>query len=232
MWPDAAGLLRPGMQALGAVPDWAGLCLVLAGAVGAGCRIYKVFGGVRYSMSTSRGARRAACWAGLLAYVALAGAFYWRHGWAPVSLGVFVAAGILLALAVIDARTSLLPDALTLPLLWLGLAIAWLGGPVPLRDAVAGAMAGYGFPWLLFQAFRLASGREGMGYGDFKLLAALGAWLGPYPALLTLLAACLLGLAFACMRQKTWRPAGAYPFGPFLALAGAGSLLAQCALSG
>src|SRR5690606_32770961 len=90
-----------------------------------------------------------------------------------------VAAFMLMLLAHIDIRTRLLPDALTLPLLWLGLGAAWLGwGRVPLYDAVAGVMAGYGVLWLLLQGFRLLRGIEGMGYGDLKLVAALGAWLG------------------------------------------------------
>lgn len=232
MGPDLFNPAWQGVRSAGSAADWAGLCVVLAGAAWAGRRVQGSFAGARHAASRVRGPLRMLCGAGVLLYAAVAGAFYWRHGWAPVFFGVFVAAGMLLALTIIDARTSLLPDALTLPLLWLGLAIAWLGGPVSLHDAVAGAMVGYGLPWLLFQAFRAVRGREGMGYGDFKLLAALGAWLGAYPTLLTLLAACLGGLLFACVRQKTWRPTGAYPFGPFLALAGAGFLLAQCALSG
>ncbi|HEU0229475.1 MAG TPA: A24 family peptidase [Burkholderiaceae bacterium] len=232
MWPDLFSPAWHGARSAGSVADWMGLCLVLAGAVWAGRRIQRSFGGARHSASRARVPLRMLCGVGVLFYAAVAGVFYWRHGWTPVFFGAFVAAGMLLALALIDARTSLLPDALTLPLLWLGLAIAWLGGPVSLDDAVAGAMVGYGLLWLLFQAFRAVRGRDGMGYGDFKLLAALGAWLGPHPALLALLAACLGGLLFACVRQKTWRPAGAYPFGPFLALAGAGFMLAQCALSG
>lgn len=228
MWPDS----------IGRASGWIDLCLIFAGAalVGMAC----VRAAFRYPHAGLRAAASgrwpsacvAACTAGVLLHACVAAAFYWRHGWAPVSFSMFVAAGMLLALAIIDARTSLLPDALTLPLLWLGLATAWLGGPVSLHDAVAGAMAGYGFLWLLFHGFRLLRGREGMGYGDFKLFAALGAWLGPHPAMWLLLAACLSGLVFACARQKTLRPAGAYPFGPVLVLAGTGGLLAQCLLPG
>ena len=84
-----------------------------------------------------------------------------------------------LALAVIDLRTSLLPDALTLPLLWAGLFVNLWGLFAPLSHAVIGAMAGYGVLWAVYWIFRLATGKEGMGYGDFKLLAAIGAtaWL-------------------------------------------------------
>ncbi len=169
-------------------------------------------------------------WVGVLLYGGMTVAFYGCHGCTVVFLAAFVGAGMLLALAVIDARASMLPDALTLPLLWLGLAVAWFGGPVSLHDAVGGAIVGYGFPWLLFHGYRLVRGRDGMGYGDFKLLAALGAWLGPRSAMLVLLVACAGGVFFACVRQRTLRPTGAYPFGPFLALSGAALLLARCIL--
>jgi leader peptidase (prepilin peptidase)/N-methyltransferase len=131
---------------------------------------------------------------------------------------------LLLILAIVDAKTMLLPDTLTLPLLWLGLALAWVGGRIPLHDAVAGAMAGYLFLWLLFWLFKYASRREGMGYGDFKLFAALGAWVGWSDLPQVLLAACLGGILFACLSQKSILPRGAYPFGPFLALGGVGAL--------
>ncbi|NYT58076.1 prepilin peptidase [Alcaligenaceae bacterium] len=144
-----------------------------------------------------------------------------RYGYTPAAMLLAVAACMLMLLAHIDARTRLLPDALTLPMLWLGLSVAWLGwGAVSLHDAVAGAMAGYGFLWLLLQAFRLLRGVEGMGHGDLKLLAALGAWLGWQSLPWVLLAACVTGIVFAMLKGKTFRPSGAYPFGPFLAAAG------------
>jgi len=97
-------------------------------------------------------------------------------------------------LARIDAQTRLLPDMLTLPLLWAGLLFHWSGGWVELDDAVAGAAAGYGLLWLTWAAFRGCSGRDGIGFGDLKLAAANGAWLGvealPWALLAASLAAC------------------------------------------
>jgi len=136
------------------------------------------------------------------------------------------AAAALLALAVIDARTSLLPDALTLPLLWLGLLAAWAGVGVDLRDAVAGAAAGYGVLFVLNEAFRLLRGREGMGRGDAKLAGALGAWLGWQWLPLVLLAACLAGVAWAACRHGRASLGASYPFGPFLVAAGLAALVA------
>lgn len=147
------------------------------------------------------------------------------HGWSPLFMASAIAATTLLLLALIDARTRLLPDALTLPLMWAGLALAWSGHGIVLHDAVAGAMLGYGFLWSLFWAFKCLSGREGMGYGDFKLLAALGAWLGWYPLAMVLLASCVGSVVFAMLHQRTLFPGGGYPFGPFLAAAGAAALM-------
>lgn len=145
------------------------------------------------------------------------------HGVAPQTLAVALAGTMLLILAHIDARCGLLPDALTLPLLWLGLATAWAGwGAVSLHDALAGAMGGYAVLWVLAWCFRVWRKAEGMGYGDLKLLAALGAWVGWQVLPWLLLAACLAGIAFAMWQQRRWLPTGAYPFGPFLAAAGAG----------
>lgn len=159
----------------------------------------------------------AACAACMSACLA---AFNMLHGFTLSFLAMSAAGAMLLVLALIDARTRLLPDALTLPLMWLGLALAWSGRGIALHDAVAGAMAGYGFLWLLFWLFKAFNGREGMGYGDFKLLAALGAWLGWQPLAMVLLMACLAGVLTAMFRQKTLRPGGSYPFGPFLAASG------------
>lgn len=147
-----------------------------------------------------------------------------------VGLGVeFWVAGIalnmLLILAVIDMQLGLLPDAFTLPLLWLGLAAAWLGSTVSLHDSVAGAMAGYGFLWLLFWAFSWLGRGEGMGYGDFKLLAALGAWVGVFSLPYVLLSACIAGVSWAFCRQKSVGLGTSYPFGPFLAASGAAALV-------
>lgn len=146
----------------------------------------------------------------------------WRYGWSVQTPAALVLTWLLLALAVIDLRTFLLPDALTLPGLWAGLALGLVPVFAPLRDTVIGAMAGYLVLWSVYQAFRLATGREGMGRGDFKLLALLGAWLG-WP----LLPAILLGSAGVgavvgiALRLGGRLGAGhPLPFGPFLAAAG------------
>lgn len=150
-----------------------------------------------------------------------------RHGISPILAGLIAASAILLVLALVDAATLLLPDALTLPLLWLGLACAWMRGPLFLHQSVAGVMAGYAFLWILFWLYWCVRRREGMGRGDFKLLAALGAWVGLERLSYVLLAACLLGVLFACLHQKRLNLAASYPFGPFLALSGMGVLLAD-----
>jgi len=139
------------------------------------------------------------------------------HGLAALALVYF-----LIALSVIDARTQLLPDSLTLPLLWLGLLVNLWGLFAPLHEAVLGAMLGYLSLWLIYWLFRLATGKEGMGYGDFKLMAALGAWLGWQSLPLILLLASALGAigGIALILLKKHRADQALPFGPYLALAG------------
>lgn len=132
-------------------------------------------------------------------------------------------AATLLALAVIDAQTTLLPDALTQPLTWAGLiAAAWGASAVTLPDALWGAVGGYLCLWSVYWVFRLVTGQEGMGQGDFKLLAALGAWFGWQALIALLLIASLSGLvAGLWLKWRDRLPAGGYiPFGPFLALAG------------
>ena len=126
----------------------------------------------------------------------------------------------LLALAVIDARTLTLPDIATLSLLWLGLLFNVMDLFADLASAVIGAFAGYGILWLLFHAHKLLRGVEGMGYGDFKLLAAIGAWLGWQDLPAVVLIASMSGLIWAVVR---WKKIGAglggqVPFAPFLAL--------------
>ncbi|WP_156141379.1 prepilin peptidase [Rahnella aquatilis] len=127
----------------------------------------------------------------------------------------------LLALSLIDLATYLLPDRLTLPLLWAGLLIHSLYGNVTLQDALYGAVAGYLVLWFLYQAVKFVSGKEGMGYGDFKLLAALGAWVGwqmlPYLCIF----AALTGIVFTLARVGLYKMSEQTPFGPCLALAGA-----------
>jgi leader peptidase (prepilin peptidase)/N-methyltransferase len=144
----------------------------------------------------------------------------WGFSW--LGLMVVIATCILVAAAFIDYDTQFLPDVLTLPLLWLGLFTNLMFGIVSLEDAVVGALAGYLCLWLLYWAFKLATGKEGMGYGDFKLLGALGAWLGWQALPGILLAAAATGLVYALagiLRRERER-SQPIPFGPFLAAAG------------
>ena len=128
----------------------------------------------------------------------------------------------LVALAVIDFDTQLLPDSITLPLLWLGLVFNALGGLVSLEEAFWGAVAGYLSLWSIYHLFRLLTGKEGMGYGDFKLLAALGAWLGwmllPALVLVSSLVGAIVGIAMIAIRGHDRNIP--IPFGPYLAAAG------------
>ncbi|MFC2991609.1 prepilin peptidase [Halomonas tibetensis] len=148
----------------------------------------------------------------------------------PSWQGLFVlgACLALLAMAVIDLRTQLLPDLLTLPLLWAGLLYQLLFQPLLLPSAVIGAMAGYLVLWSFYWAFKLITGKEGMGYGDFKLLAALGAWMGwQYLPLLLILSAGIGAIIGILVQLAMPRLRGApMPFGPYLALAGWVALLA------
>ena len=140
----------------------------------------------------------------------------------------------LITLTLIDYDTQLLPDDITLPLLWLGLLVAVPDGGLPLADAVIGAAAGYLTLWLVFHGFRLATGKEGMGYGDFKLLAALGAWVGWQKlALIIVLSSgvgAVLGIALIVIAGRD--RAKPIPFGPYLAAAGWVCLIWGDALSG
>jgi leader peptidase (prepilin peptidase)/N-methyltransferase len=128
----------------------------------------------------------------------------------------------LLTLAIIDFDTQLLPDDITLPLVWAGLLLALGNVFVPLQDAVIGAVAGYMILWIIYWLFKLVTGREGMGYGDFKLLAALGAWMGwqalPQIILLSSLAGAVFGIAIIVLRGRDRQIP--MPFGPYLATAG------------
>ena len=144
----------------------------------------------------------------------------WRFGPTPVVLLWCAVSAALLALSFIDWDTTLLPDPLTQPLLWAGLiaaAAGWTG--VPLVTALAGAAAGYLSLWSVYWLFKLATGKEGMGYGDFKLLAAIGAWLGWQAVLPVLLMASVIGAAVGLVMKATGelREGRYVPFGPFLA---------------
>lgn len=158
-----------------------------------------------------------------LAGGAIFGFCAWRWGLTPAGAAWAAFGATLLVLALIDWDTTLLPDDLTLPLTWAGLlasALGWTG--VDLPTALWGAVAGYLFLWTVFQAFRLFTGREGMGHGDFKLLAALGAWFG-WPALipLVLISSVLGAVAGGLMKVTIGLVEGQYvQFGPWLAVAG------------
>jgi leader peptidase (prepilin peptidase) / N-methyltransferase len=162
-----------------------------------------------------------------LATAILFGAVAWRFNEQPVALAWCAFAACLVALAMIDWDTTLLPDSLTLPLLWGGLISAALGWTIPLASALWGAVAGYLALWSVYQLFKLTTGKEGMGHGDFKLLAALGAWLG-WPMLVpVILAASVIGAAVGIfMKFSGQLREGRYvPFGPFLAGAGLSVML-------
>lgn len=157
----------------------------------------------------------------------LAGWLGWRFGLGVTGLAALTFAFVLITLSFIDAQTRLLPDSLTLPLLWLGLLVNLGSVFSPLRDAVIGAAAGYLVLWMIYWIFRLATGKEGIGYGDFKLLAALGAWLGwqalPIILLLSSCLAAAVGIALVVMRKTA--VSQPLPFGPYLAAAGMLALL-------
>ena len=163
-----------------------------------------------------------------LATAALFAAVGWKFGAVPQAWLWCGFVAVLIALAGIDWDTTLLPDSLTLPLLWAGLVAAALGWTVPLSQAVWGAVVGYLSLWTVYWVFKLATGKEGMGFGDFKLLAALGAWLGLQMLLPVILGASILGaLVGIVMKLRASLREGRYvPFGPFLAGAGIAVLLA------
>lgn len=151
----------------------------------------------------------------------------WRFGAQPTTLLWCAFAAVLVALAGIDWDTTLLPDGLTLPLLWGGLVAAALGLTTSLSSAVWGAVAGYLSLWSVYWLFKLATGKEGMGYGDFKLLAALGAWLGASMVLPVVLGASIFGavVGIAMKLNSSLREGRYVPFGPFLAGSGLAVLL-------
>lgn len=146
----------------------------------------------------------------------------WHFGPTLQAAGALLLIWALLALTAIDFDTQLLPDSITLPLLWAGLAFNLAGTYVDLSSAVVGAMAGYLSLWSVFWLFKLATGKDGMGYGDFKLLAALGAWLGwqmlPAIILLSSVVGALVGVSLIVFSRHGRNTP--IPFGPYLAAAG------------
>lgn len=159
---------------------------------------------------------------------ALFAAVAWRFGPQPVALLWCLMVAALLAAAGIDWDTTLLPDSITLPLLWAGLIASVLGLTIPLPTAVWGAVAGYLSLWSIYWFFKLTTGKEGMGFGDFKLLAALGAWLGWQMLLPIVLGASVIGAIVGIgMKLSASLHEGRYvPFGPFLVGGGITVLLA------
>ena len=151
----------------------------------------------------------------------------WRFGSGLAGLATLLFAYLLIAMTFIDADTQLLPDDLTLPLLWAGLLVNLHATFVPLSDAVIGAAAGYLSLWSIYWLFKLATGKEGMGYGDFKLLAALGAWLGwsmlPIILLLSSVVGAIVGICLIVFNKRGRD--NPIPFGPYLAAAGMIALL-------
>lgn len=153
---------------------------------------------------------------GLFAFAA------WHFGFTLAGGAALLFIAALIALTGIDFDTQLLPDDITLPLLWVGLGVNAFGAFTDLKSAVFGAIAGYLSLWTVYWGFKLATGKEGMGYGDFKLLAALGAWLGwqmlPLTILLSSFVGAVVGIGLmVIMRQGRNVP---IPFGPYLAVAG------------
>lgn len=152
----------------------------------------------------------------LSAYIA------WHFGFTWQAASMLVLTWGLLAMSLIDADHQLLPDALVLPLLWLGLIVNYLGLFTSLEDALWGAIAGYLSLWSVYWLFKLITGKEGMGHGDFKLLAMLGAWGGWQVLPLTILLSSLVGavLGVIMLRLRNAETSTPIPFGPYLAIAG------------
>ncbi len=159
----------------------------------------------------------------------LAATCAWRFGVGWEALMAVVMTLALIPIAMIDGETQLIPDSIVLPLLWIGLAMS-LFSPMPgaetlfisPQDAIVGAMAGYLSLWTVYQLFKLVTGKEGMGYGDFKLLAALGAWLGwqqlPLIVLMSAVVGAIVGILMMAFRKH--ERSVPIPFGPYLAAAG------------
>lgn len=153
----------------------------------------------------------------------------WHFGYGAAAFGAMLFVWCTIALAFIDHETGYLPDDITLPLLWAGLLLNLAGTFVPLQEAVIGAAAGYMTLWTINAAFRLIRGMDGMGYGDFKMTAAAGAFVGwKYLFLVILLSSCV-GLVFGVLQmiaaRRGWDAAFRFHFGPYIAIAGVAALL-------
>jgi leader peptidase (prepilin peptidase)/N-methyltransferase len=163
----------------------------------------------------------------------LSGYVAWQFGLSAAGIGALVFVWAMIALAFVDLDTFYLPDDITLPLLWAGLILNLFGVFTDLPSAVIGAVCGYLALWSVYWLYRLATGKEGMGYGDFKLLAAIGAWLGwkmlPLVILLSSFVGAAIGMALIVLaRQGRDVP---IPFGPYLAVAGVIALLHGAAIN-
>jgi len=146
----------------------------------------------------------------------------WRFGFGWQGFGAIVFSGFLISMSGIDLRTQLLPDSLTLPLMWLGLIAASDSLYMPVKPALLGAVAGYASLWSVWWVFKQLTGKEGMGHGDFKLLAAIGAWTGLKGILPTILLSSLVGAIVGSiwLAMKGRDRSVPIPFGPYLAIAG------------
>lgn len=152
----------------------------------------------------------------------LSGLVAWQFGFDWSCLGALLLTWSLIALSFIDIDHQLLPDSITLPLMWLGIIFSFFAVYTDLNSSIIGAITGYLSLWLVYQGFKLVTGKEGMGYGDFKLLAALGAWLGwallPTIVLLSSLVGAIIGISLIVFRKH--QRDIPIPFGPYLAAAG------------
>lgn len=146
----------------------------------------------------------------------------WQMGFGLATAGMLLLTWALICLSMIDADTQLLPDIIVLPLLWLGLILNSFGVYTDLNTALWGAVAGYLSLWSVYWLFKLVTGKEGMGYGDFKLLAMLGAWGGWQVLPLTILLSSLVGaiLGLIILKARGANNSTPLPFGPYLAIAG------------
>ena len=152
----------------------------------------------------------------------LSGFAAWHFGFGWESAAAILLTWVLISLTVIDLDHQLLPDSITLPFLWVGLALNLSGTVTDINSAVVGAIAGYLALWSVYWGFKLVTGKEGMGYGDFKLLALLGAWMGwqmlPLVILLSSLVGAVIGIGLILLRGRDHNIP--IPFGPYLAIAG------------
>lgn len=164
----------------------------------------------------------------------LIGFVSWKFGYTGTTLFAWVFTFALITLTFIDFDTQLLPDDITLPLLWLGLLFNLNGGFTDLKSAVIGAVAGYLILWSIYWLFKLVTGKEGMGYGDFKLLAAIGAWFGwqllPAVILLSSVLGAAIGIGLIVLAKRGREVP--MPFGPFLAIGGIAALFLGQQLAG